>query len=86
MSMTPEERGEATWLLAAMNPPVSRDAELAAFVQALRQAENEALERAERAVLNEHSIAQSDELNIGLLRAHRAVRACRLLKSQETGE
>jgi hypothetical protein len=48
------------------------------IAQALRQAQNDKLEEAERAILNEHSVAESADLNIGLLRAARAVKAIRL--------
>lgn len=45
---------------------------------AIRDAENAKLEEAEIAILNEHSVAEPDDLNIGLLRASRAVKALRI--------
>lgn len=45
---------------------------------AIATAQNDKLEEAERAILNEHSVAESADLNIGLLRAARAVKATRL--------
>lgn len=48
------------------------------ITQAITQAQNDKLEEAERAILNEHSMAEPDDLNIGLLRAARAVKALRL--------
>lgn len=45
--MRAEERAALVWeQLAQMNPPVSRDAEMAAFAQAIRDAEGAAYERA----------------------------------------
>lgn len=45
---------------------------------AITSAQNDKLEEAERAILNEYSMAEPDDLNIGLLRAARAVKALRL--------
>lgn len=56
---------------------------MAYLVQAITRAENDKLEEAERAILNEHSVAEAAELNIGLLRAARAVKALRLSTPQK---
>lgn len=53
------------------------------IAQAIRSAENEKLEEAERAILNEHSLTEPADLNIGLLRASRAVKALRLSSSKK---
>lgn len=57
--------------------PLLRQAE-ALISAVIIQAENDKLEEAERAILNEHSVAETAELNVGLLRAARAVKALRL--------
>jgi hypothetical protein len=91
MTSTAEERAKEimTWLRRECSDAICAHLDcpscgcMAFIAQAIRSAENDKLEEAERAILNEHSLTEPADLNIGLLRASRAVKALRLSSSKK---